>query len=336
MRKSFIYMLIIASMLLVACSNNEENNPHNKHNNNTEENTNEAVNENDADKSDKKTGGHASVDRDLDEILAQFPEETVGKVMTTSVPIAEILYTLDITPVGLPTSTNPLPEEFADIDEIGSPMAPDLEKMTDLEADLVLSSNALEDSLEESLSGIDLERAYLPTDSYEDLKLSVEALGIYFDKEEKANEVLQEIEENEAALKTELEGKDLSSVLLVIGTADAFMVMSEESYLGSLISTFGAENIATTELKVEDRYSPINMESIVAADPDIIFVLSSLDHGASEDMYEKEIENSDAWQSLSAYKNDQIHTVDYATYGVTSILNVNNALTEIAQYFNGE
>src|SRR5699024_2418246 len=162
-----------------------------------------------------------------------------------SVPIAEILHTLDIVPVGVPTSTNPLPEDFAGIAEIGSPMAPDLEKMTDLEADLILSSNALEDSLEENLSGIDLERAYLPTDSYEDLKMSVEALGIYFDKEAKATEVLQEMEDNEAALKAQLEGKDLPSVLLIIGTGDSFMVMSEDSYLGSLISTFGAENIAT-------------------------------------------------------------------------------------------
>ena len=334
MRKSFIFIFIIATVLLVGCGNTGET----KNTSNTvtevNEENNEGVNENDNDK--KSSGAHASAERDLDETLAQFPKEKVDKVITTSVPIAEILHTLSITPVGVPTSTNPLPESFANIDEIGSPMAPDLEKMTDLEADLILSSNALEDSLEESLEGMDLERAYLPTDSYEDLKLSLEALGIYFEKEDEANTLLQEIEENEASLKEELAGKDLPSILLIIGTADSFMVMSEESYLGSLINTFGAENIATTELKVEDRYSPINMESIIAADPDIVFVLSSLDHGASEDMYEKEIESSEAWKNLSAYKNDQIHTVDYSTYGVTSILNVNKALSEIAQYFNVE
>lgn len=335
MKNIYILIIVLVISLLTACGDTSNTNEDSSVNNSI---NNENVNENDSGDENKQvdSGAHASANRNLEETLAQFPEEKVERIITTSVPIAEILHTLDITPVGVPTSTNPLPEAFNGVDEIGSPMAPDLEKMTDLDADLILSSNALEDSLEESLKDIDLQRAYLPTDSYEDLKLSLEALGTYFEKETEANAILQEMEDNEANLKASLDGKDLPSVLLVIGTADSFMVMSEESYLGSLIATFGAENIATTVLNVDGRYSPINLESIVAADPDIIFVLSSLDHGASEDMYEKEIENNEVWNSLSAYKNDQIHTVDYSTYGVTSILNVNKALTEIAQYFHVE
>src|SRR5699024_7983462 len=131
MRKPLIYMVAVAVLLLASCSNTGGTNEQNSSNEQENTSSNENVNENKG----EKTGRHASVDRSLKEILAQFPDEQAEKVITTSVPIAEILHTLDIKPVGVPTSTNPLPEDFAEIAEIGSPMAPDLEKMTDLEAD---------------------------------------------------------------------------------------------------------------------------------------------------------------------------------------------------------
>lgn len=111
------------------------------------------------------------------------------------------------------------------------------------------------------------------------------------------------------------------------------MVMSEGSYLGSLVNRLGADNIATSVLKVTDTYSPINMEDLVVADPDIILVLASGDHGASEDMFKKEVESNDTWTKLSAYKNDKIQILDYDVFGVTSIKNAEQALTQIANYF---
>ena len=50
------------------------------------------------------------------------------------------------------------------------------------------------------------------------------------------NEKMQNIVAKEEELKTKAEGKELPSVMLVIGTADSFMVMNEKSYLvGSYI-----------------------------------------------------------------------------------------------------
>ena len=270
----------------------------------------------------------------LAEISKKFPQQDAERVITTSVPLAEMLHILGITPVGVPTSNNPLPADFEEIDQIGSPMAPDLEKITSLQSDLLLSSKALESTLEKSVEGMDLNRVYLPTDSIQDLKLSFKAIGRYFHKEDKMNEVLNKITEKEVELEKQAEGKELPSVMLMIGTSDSFMVMSENSYLGSLVDRLGAENIATTQLKVTETYSPINMENIIAADPDIIFVLSSLDHGASQDMFDKEVEKNDAWKKLSAYENDKIHMLDYQIFGVTSINHVEQALTELADYFN--
>lgn len=267
------------------------------------------------------------------EDLDQFPTNVPERIITTSVPITEMLYLLDITPVGVPTSTNPIPDEFDSIDQIGSPMQPDLEVVTNLESDLIIGAKSLESSLEENLSGIELDRSYLKTDSYDDLKRSFKVLGTYFDKQEEMNTVLSDILAMENDLIQQAEGKDLPSVLLIIGTSESFMVMSDHSYVGSLVEKLGAENIATTVLNAEETYSPINMEDVVVADPDMIFVLASGDHGASEDMFEKEVNSNDIWKSLSAYQEDQVHILDHDIFGVTSILNVEQAMTELADYF---
>lgn len=274
------------------------------------------------------------VDEDaFQEDLEQFSEDVPDRIITTSVPITEMLYLLNIIPVGVPTSTNPIPDEFGDIDQIGSPMQPDLEVVTNLEPDIIIGAKSLESSLEESLGGIEIERAYLKTDSFDDLKRTFKVLGTYFNKTEEMNKVLGEILDMENSLLRLAENKELPSVLLIIGTSDSFMVMGENSYLGSIVEKLGAENIATTKLDATGTYSPINMEDLVVADPDIIFVLASGDHGASEDMFENEVKSNDIWKSLSAYKNEQVHILDHDIFGVTSIMNVGKAMTQMAEFF---
>lgn len=272
-------------------------------------------------------------DTEYKEILSELPKGTPEKLITTSVPISEMMDLLGLTPIGVPTSTNPLPENFQNIDEIGSPMAPDLELMTNLAPDLVIGAESLRSSLDESMGSIELPTAYLPTDSFDDLKISFKVLGTYFDKTDEMNAKMQSILDKENELTQLTEGEDLPSVMLMMGTSDSFMVMNDSSYLGSLIDRLGAENIASTVLDAPETYSPMNMEEVVVADPDLILVLASGDHGASEEMFQEEIDNNDLWSSLSAYQEDNIHILDYETFGVTSINNVETALSEITAYF---
>ncbi len=323
-------ILILAAMfaLLTACSSDSVDSANEKENKPT-------IGEKENAEQDKElTLENDGVDDEkLKEVLDQFSEEVPERIITTSVPLTEMLHLLEITPVGVPTSTNPIPEDFQSIEQIGSPMAPDLEVVTNLKSDLVLGAESLRSTLEQSLEGMELPTAYLPTDSFDDLKLSFKALGTYFNRTEQMNEKMQAILDKENELTTLAEGKELPTVLLMIGTSDSFMVMNDKSYLGSLVKRLGADNIATSILNAKDTYSPMNMEEIVVANPDIILVLASGVHGASEEMFQSEVEKNDTWTKLSAYQNDNIHILDNEVFGVTSISNVETALSEIANYF---
>lgn len=269
----------------------------------------------------------------FEESLAGLPEKVAERIVTTSVPLTEMMYLLDVTPVGVPTSTNPIPAAFDDVARIGSPMGPDLEVVANLEPDLLLGAESLRSTLDKSMSGVDVPKAYLRTDSFEDLKLSFKVLGTYFGKTDKMNAIMSSLLDKENELTKRSEGKELPTVLLLIGTSDSFMVMSEGSYLGSLVKRLGADNIATSILNVDATYSAINLEKIVEADPDLILVLASGDHGASVDKFKKEVEKNDVWTKLSAYQADKIHILDYSVFGVTSISNAEQALTQISDYF---
>ncbi|MEK4878705.1 MULTISPECIES: ABC transporter substrate-binding protein [Paenibacillus] len=343
MKKLLVLLVIAALTAMTACSStNTADNPKNEAVTNTTANESKeanAANTTEVANTSEAAGKVYSLENDgvdetlFNEALSQFPATAPERIVTTSVPLTEMLYLLGITPVGVPTSTNPIPADFETIDRIGSPMAPDLEVVTKLEPDLLLGAESLRSTLDKSLEGIDLQKAYLRTESFEDLKLSLKVLGTYFNKKDEMNAALTKILDKENELSQLAEGKELPSVLLVIGTADSFMVMSEKSYLGSLVKKLGADNIATSVLQVTDTYSPINMENIVAADPDIILVLASGDHGATEDKFKKEIEKNETWTKLSAYANNKINILDYSVFGVTSIINAETALTEIAKYF---
>ncbi|WP_081390206.1 ABC transporter substrate-binding protein [Paenibacillus odorifer] len=343
MKKLLVLLFVAALTAMTACSStNTTDNRKNEAVTNTTANESKeanAANTTEVANTAEAAGKVYSLENDgvdetlFNEALSQFPSTVPERIVTTSVPLTEMLYLLGITPVGVPTSTNPIPADFETIDRIGSPMAPDLEVVTKLEPDLLLGAESLRSTLDKSLEGIDLQKAYLRTESFEDLKLSLKVLGTYFNKKDEMNAALTKILDKENELSQLAEGKELPSVLLVIGTADSFMVMSEKSYLGSLVNKLGADNIATSVLQVTDTYSPINMENIVAADPDIILVLASGDHGATEDKFKKEIEKNETWTKLSAYANNKINILDYSVFGVTSILNAETALTEIAKYF---
>ncbi|WP_081387583.1 ABC transporter substrate-binding protein [Paenibacillus odorifer] len=343
MKKILVLLVIAALTAMTACSStNTADNPKNEAVTNTTSNESKEANAaktTEVANTAEAAGKVYSLENDgvdealFNEALSQFPAKVPERIVTTSVPLTEMLYLLGITPVGVPTSTNPIPADFETIDRIGSPMAPDLEVVTKLEPDLLLGAESLRSTLDKSLEGIDLQKAYLRTESFEDLKLSLKVLGTYFNKKDEMNAALTKILNKENELSQLAEGKELPSVLLVIGTADSFMVMSEKSYLGSLVKKLGADNIATSVLQVTDTYSPINMENIVAADPDIILVLASGDHGATEDKFKKEIEKNETWTKLSAYANNKINILDYSVFGVTSIINAETALTEIAKYF---
>lgn len=267
----------------------------------------------------------------LDAAIAQFPATPPRTVVAASVPLAEILTLLDVPVAGVPsTTTQQLPAALDGVPRIGSTMAPDVEKIVDLAPDLVIAAESSRSTVEASLASTTTPSAFLETDSFGDLKFAVEVLGAAFDRTDQADKIIDTMNEQEQTLASAGASTDAPKVLVLIGATDSFMVMNDNSFLGSLIDLSGADNVAVSALKAKETYSAVNLENIIAAAPDVVLVLRSGNVADSQAAFDAEVAKNAAWKSLPAYANGRIHVLDYSTFGYTSVGQLAQAVPTLA------
>lgn len=270
-------------------------------------------------------------EKKVEELLTQFKGKTPEKAVTLSVAITEIINELGIVPVGVPTTSSQLPEAFASIPRVGTSHQVDLEQITKLQPDVVYGPASIKDSLEKQLQTASLPTAYLPVDSLDELKLSLVTLGRLYNKEEKATAFLEKVAQEEKSALAVSEGKTAPKVMFLFGSVESLMFMNEDTYAGSLAKNLGALNVVSNDLKLTETYVPISMESVVAADPDVILLVAHGDPTAVANKFEEDVKKSGAWENLKAFKNNNLKTLDYNLFGIASLSNAPAAYKELAQ-----
>jgi iron complex transport system substrate-binding protein len=264
------------------------------------------------------------------ELQAQFGSDMPAKVVTTSVAFTEILHVLGVKPTGVPTSTLELPEDFKDVQRIGSALKPDVEQITKLQPDVVLGNDSIKDSLEKIFKPASLKSVYLPSNSLEDLKLSMVVLSRVFKQEQKANDFFAKLDKQEQEAINLSKDKTAPKVMFLFGSADSFMLMNESTFPGSIAKKLGATNVVSDVLKSDETYVPLNMENVVTANPDVILLVAHGDPNTAIKKFEEEVKKNGAWEKLNAFKNNRVQALDYNLFGVASIVKAPEAYIEMA------
>lgn len=136
--------------------------------------------------------------------------------------------------------------------------------------------------------------------------------------------------EESAALESS-KGKTAPKVLFLFGSAESLMLMNENTFAGSFAKKLGASNVVSDVMKLKEAYTPVNMESIVAANPDAILIVAHGDPAAAAKKFEEDVKNNGSWEKLSAFKNGKMKTLDYNLFGIASIMNAPAAYKELSQ-----
>lgn len=263
------------------------------------------------------------------EKLAQtFPDEVAQNIITTSVTIAEMLKVLNITPSGLPTSSHELPEGFEKIEKVGTAVEPDIEKIVSLAPDLVIGVDSIHTNLEKKIKNTSIPATFLPADSLPQLKVSFKALASALNKEKEGDTYLQKLEKEHEAIIASNDATD-KKVMLIFGSGESFMLMNTTTYVGSLIEELGAKNIITEATKSKESYVPMNMEDVVAINPSTIFIISHGDEKTALKQFKEEVKKNGAWNELTAFKNEQVHALDYELFGYASMTKSSEGLTTL-------
>jgi len=256
--------------------------------------------------------------------------ETEGqkKVVASSVAVVQILDALGVPMVGVPTSSYELPESVADAVEIGNPMSPDLEVITSLEPDVIVSVDTLSADLQSQFDTVGADSLFVNLSSYDGLKETITTLGDYFGAGDKAAEIIAGFEEKETAVSAAVEGKENPSVLIIFGASGSFMVASEETYVGDLVKRGGGENV------IEDApaaFSPVDMEYLADKNPDYILFMAHANPEESLEAFKTEFETNEAWQNFDAVKNDRVVALPTSYFGMSANLLAPEALEKLVE-----
>lgn len=251
------------------------------------------------------------------------------RIVATSPATAEILDKLGVeNVVGVAESKiYNLPERYKDVKKIGGPMAPDIEIIRDLKADLVIGPKSLQGELEAKYDNAGIESKFLNLSTVEGLYDSVEELGKLLGKEKEAKILIDEYEKKISDIKDGIKGKKKPRVLVLMGVPGSYLVATENSYVGNLVKLAGGENVYG-DGKGEE-FLKVNTEDMVQKDVDIILRAA---HGVPEQVkesFKKEFENNDIWKHFEAVKNNKVYDLQSGIFGMSASFQYQDALTEL-------
>ena len=196
-----------------------------------------------------------------------------------------------------------LPKETVNL---GANQQPDLESLFAAEPDLVLLTPDLDGqmALKDSLEAAGIPSAWFKVETFADylnmLKICTDLTGRSDLYQKNGLDIQSDID---AAIASVPEG-DGPSVLLLRAYSSGVRAKNSDNIAGAILKDLGAKNIADSDSRLLED---LQMEAILAADPEFIFVTTM---GASQEAAHKSLDellHSDpAWQTLTAVKEGRV------------------------------
>ena len=271
----------------------------------------------------------------------QHPEETVTqtsdtevRLIATSPAVAQICAKLNLDLVGVCETSSTLPEQYQDLPKVGMAMSPDLEMISSLNPDYILSPATLQNDLQPKYAGIGEASLFLNLKSVEGMYSSIEGLGNKFHREEEAKVLLDEFDAFMQAFQEKTETEEAPTVLVLMGLPGSYIVATESSYVGSLVKLAGGINIYGDGNGEE--FLNANTEDMKLKEPDIILRAA---HALPDDvlaMFQEEFETNDVWKHFEAVQNGKVYDLDSSLFNMSANFNYPEALLSLQELLYGE
>jgi len=195
----------------------------------------------------------------------------------------------------------------------------DLEKLFAAEPDFVIASANTDANLEmmETLEKAGIPVAYFDVSDFDDylhmLQICTDITGRDDLYEKNGLDVRAQIEAVVAQSEQRLEGREAPSILLLRASSASIRAKnSRNNVLGEMLATLGCHNIADSDAMLLEE---LNVESIIQADPDLIFVVPLGDDVAkAEANIDAMFAENPAWSRLSAVAEDRVFLMDKMLY----------------------
>ncbi len=192
------------------------------------------------------------------------------------------------------------PEEVKNIESIGNIDHPNVEKIVELQPDIVITSTIFTKEMLQKLEEANVKVAILHAeDSFEGVYDIIEKTGILLNDRDKANSIVAEMKEKVELVKNKVDGLKKPSVYYVMGYGEyGDYTAGRDTFISRMIEMAGGKNVADD---IEGwKY---NIESLLEKDPDILICSKYYDSKAG-------IENADGYKELSAVRGQKLFEID--------------------------
>ena len=236
------------------------------------------------------------------------------RVVTLSPSINEIVFALgEGKSVVANTSFCDFPEESKNIKKIGGYNNISLEKILEVNPTVVIGQD-YDNKLNDNLNALNIKTLIYKTNTISSIKNTINDLGVFFKKEEKAKELISNIDNALLSLASITTNK---KILIVISPkkslSNQIYITGNYLYFEDIIKASGNEN---AYYSTNPAQPVVNTEKIIGMNPDVIVLLTPFLEG---NIKEQE-EIIKAWKDLpvNASKTDNIYTVDKLYAGIPS------------------
>lgn len=250
------------------------------------------------------------------------------RIIATSPAVAEICDRLELDLVGVCSSSSSIPERYEEITQVGAAMSPDMEIVSGLSPDWILSPSSLQSDLQPKYGTIDTDWAFLNLRSVQGMYRSIQELGEIFDREEQAETQIKEFKDFYETYQKEQEGKTHPRVMILMGLPGSYIIATENSYVGSLVALAGGENVyeGSTE-----EFLTVNTEDMKNKEPDIILRTAHALPDQVMEMFNEDFATNDIWKHFSAVKNNRVYDLTYEYFGMSANFSYPDALQELQE-----
>lgn len=215
------------------------------------------------------------------------------------------------------------PEAVSDIESIGSITDPDIERIVELDPDLVLTSALFDDENAAKLEalGITVLSLYEP-DSFEGSYALIQKTGRVLNRTSKADEVIAQMQNEVSQVLAAAEHLTKPTVYYVVGFGEyGDYTAGGDTFIGQMIELAGGENIAD-----DVKGWSYNLENLLEADPDIIILSAGM---------KDSFVSAGGYSELSAVKNGRVVEMDTDTLERQGVRNA-EGLRALAEIFHPE
>ena len=146
-------------------------------------------------------------------------------IAATSVAVMQICEKLELDLVGVPQSSLvDIPECYQSATSLGSPMSPDLEILSQLSPDWVLSPSSLKSDLQPKYEAAGLRYAFLNLKSVKGMYKSISELGELLNRNTQATKLVNEFKEFYLAYQESHAQEASPTVLILMGLPGSYAV----------------------------------------------------------------------------------------------------------------